>query len=225
MSAGDDLPMTHLSRRNLASGFSSLALLAPFLWMRRSNAAGYAQSSSPEASEQFERAQSLMAAARQQIGITTDYDGRYQALDYPGGDVDRRTGVCVDVIIRAYRDAFDYDLQKHVHEDMKANFAAYPPLWRMTRPDRNIDHRRVPNLETFFRRQRSEIYEDEARAGDMVSMRLPGNLPHIGFLAEAPLASGAPYRLVHNIGRGTREERLTAQADRFLFFRFLPNLA
>ena len=90
----------------------------------------------------------LIVKARQQIGVTTSYDPAYIGLDYPGGDVPRDTGVCIDVIIRAYRDAFGFDFQKKVHEDMAANFAAYPNRWGLTRTDRNIDHRRVPNVET-----------------------------------------------------------------------------
>src|SRR5688572_15365607 len=93
----------------------------------------------------------LVRAARQQIGVTTVYDGGYRTLAYPGGDVPRDRGVCTDVIVRAFRVARSVDLQKQLHEDMRANFGAYPSKrrWGLTRPDTNIDHRRVPNLAVF----------------------------------------------------------------------------
>ena len=97
-------------------------------------------------------ADQLVAAARRQVGVTLTYDAAYSKLDYPGGDVPRERGVCTDVIVRAYRDALDVDLQVLVHEDMRKAFSAYPALWGLKKTDRNIDHRRVPNLQTFFRR-------------------------------------------------------------------------
>ena len=93
----------------------------------------------------------LAAKAREQIGVTTSYDGSYQVIPYPNGDVPKDTGVCTDVVIRALR-AFGLDLQKAVHEDMRANFSRYPNLWGLKGTDRSIDHRRVPNLRTFFTR-------------------------------------------------------------------------
>src|SRR5688572_14592856 len=93
----------------------------------------------------------LLTAAHAQQGVTTRYDGRYVRLAYPGGDVPMDRGVCTDVVIRAYR-ALDIDLQQRVHEDMRAHFAAYPKLWGLRAPDRNIDHRRVPNLARYFER-------------------------------------------------------------------------
>jgi uncharacterized protein YijF (DUF1287 family) len=79
------------------------------------------------------------------------YDPSYFQLDYPNGDVPQDKGVCTDVVIRAYR-KIGIDLQKEVHEDMKSNFSKYPKIWGLTKPDKNIDHRRVPNLMTFFTR-------------------------------------------------------------------------
>jgi uncharacterized protein YijF (DUF1287 family) len=120
----------------------------------------------------------LSKAARQQIGVTRSYDAAYVRLDYPMGDVDRSTGVCTDVIIRAYRDAFDVDLQKLVHEDMKTAFTDYPAIWGLSRPDRNIDHRRVPNLERFFERKGADLplpaSLDGWNPGDLYTMRLGG---------------------------------------------------
>ena len=157
-------------------------------------------------------AEQLITAARTQIGVTINYDGSYRALAYPEGDVPRATGVCTDVIIRAYRDAFGVDLQKAVHEDMARHFAAYPKIWGLSRTDRNIDHRRVPNLETFFARQNAarELPTDLEllEAGDLLTMRLPRNLPHIAIVTGKATRAGMPY-IIHNIGAGTREEPLT----------------
>jgi len=151
--------------------------------------------------------QALLAAARAQIGVTTSYDPAYRHLDYPGGDVPSETGVCTDVVIRAFR-AVGIDLQVLVHEDMRRDWQAYPKLWGLSRPDRNIDHRRVPNLQMFFARHGHSLPRsmDSAkyRPGDIVTWRLPSGAPHIGIVAE-PRDAGRPW-VVHNIGAGTQEE-------------------
>lgn len=155
-------------------------------------------------------AQKLVVAARRQIGVTLTYDPAYSRLDYPGGDVPRERGVCTDVIVRAYRDGLAIDLQVLVHEDMRKAFSAYPALWGLKRTDRNIDHRRVPNLQTFLKRAGAalSVSRDGAdyRPGDIVSQMLPGNLPHIGIVADDRSADGARPLLVHNIGAGARLE-------------------
>ena len=135
----------------------------------------------------------LVAAARKQIGVTTGYDGAYKALDYPNGDIPRATGVCTDVVIRAYRDAFAFDLQQAVHEDMRGHFAAYPAIWGLSRTDRNIDHRRVPNLETFLTRKQALLPDkSEFKAGDLLTFRLPRNLPHIAIVSDKTMPAGHP---------------------------------
>ncbi len=153
-------------------------------------------------------ADDLVAAARAQIGVTTIYDGRYARLDYPGGDVPIERGVCTDVLVRAFR-ATGLDLQVAVHEDMRQAFSAYPRLWGLSAPDRNIDHRRVPNLETWLTRhaQRIAVSSDSLnfRAGDIVSWRLPNGLPHIGLVSDRRSDAGVPL-VIHNIGAGTQEE-------------------
>ncbi|MFY2764505.1 DUF1287 domain-containing protein [Arenimonas sp. MALMAid1274] len=151
----------------------------------------------------------LLEAAHRQVGVTRLYDGAYVRLAYPGGDVPADRGVCTDVVIRALR-ATGLDLQKAVHEDMRANFAAYPRNWGLRRPDRNIDHRRVPNLETWFRRagHALPVTADAAdyRPGDIVSWRLPGGLPHIGVVSDRKVPGADRYLVVHNIGQGARVE-------------------
>jgi len=149
----------------------------------------------------------LVAAARAQVGITLGYDGSYRRLDYPGGDVPIETGVCTDVVVRAFR-ILGVDLQVAVHEDMRAHFARYPQHWGLRQPDRNIDHRRVPNLETWLRRQGAALSASDDPAdyqpGDIVSWRLPGGLPHIGIVSDRRV-DGRPL-ILHNIGRGAQEE-------------------
>ena len=152
----------------------------------------------------------VLAAAHAQVGVTRHYDGRYVRLAYPGGDVPADRGVCTDVVIRAFR-AADLDLQRAVHEDMRAHFGAYPKLWGLSRPDRNIDHRRVPNLETWARRagHALPVGSDPAAylPGDIVSWRLSDGLPHIGVVSDRRAADGSGRPLVvHNIGAGARVE-------------------
>ena len=150
-------------------------------------------------------AHSLIAAAEAQIGVTTIYDGTYRKLAYPGGDVERVRGVCTDVLVRALRDAHGLDLQKAVHEDMKRAFSSYPANWGLTRPDSNIDHRRVPNLRRFFARRGAELApESDFLPGDIVTWMLGPGLPHIGIVSERLSADGSRPLIVHNVGAGTR---------------------
>lgn len=152
----------------------------------------------------------LVAAAEAQIGQTLRYDGSYVKIAYPGGDVPLEYGVCTDVVIRAYRAGLGIDLQKLVHEDMRRNFSAYPARWGLKKPDPNIDHRRVPNLQTFFRRQSAELAisaePGDYRAGDLVTMVLPGNLPHIAIVSEGLNDDRSRPLLIHNIGAGAKKE-------------------
>jgi uncharacterized protein len=154
--------------------------------------------------------QKLVDAARKQIGETTIYDPAYVRLSYPGGDVPRERGVCTDVVIRAYRDAYGIDLQKLVHEDMRDSFADYPKRWSLKKPDRNIDHRRVPNLQTFFRRKGADLGIPDTpegfQMGDLVTMMLPGNLPHIGIVSDQRSPADNRPLSIHNIGGGARED-------------------
>lgn len=152
----------------------------------------------------------VVGAARSQVGVTVHYDPAYVRIGYPQGDVPADRGVCADVIVRAYR-ADGIDLQRLVHEDMAAHFAAYPHLWGLRGPDANIDHRRVPNLEAFFRRRGLALPVTRQAAdyqpGDIVSWRLPNGLAHIGLVSDRVAADGSGRRLMlHNIGAGTQEE-------------------
>lgn len=149
----------------------------------------------------------LVQDARQQINVTKSYDPTYRKIAFPMGDVPLHTGVCTDVVIRAYRHQH-IDLQKLVNQDMKRAWESYPKLWGLKATDTNIDHRRVPNLEKFFQRQgKSLSLTDVAsfKAGDIVTWRLPRNLPHIGIVSDKKTPEGIPL-VIHNIGSGTQEE-------------------
>jgi uncharacterized protein YijF (DUF1287 family) len=153
--------------------------------------------------------QELIRAAVAQTAVQVVYDGSYRRIPYPGGDVPARIGVCTDLIVRAYRKV-GVDLQVRVHEDMRAAFAAYPRLWGLSRPDPSIDHRRVPNLQTYLRRRGAQLpitpHAAEYLPGDLVTWMLPGNLPHIGLVTDRSSPDGRRPLVAHNIGRGPEVE-------------------
>lgn len=166
----------------------------------------------------------LVAAARGQVGQTLTYDPSYQRIPYPGGDVPIARGVCSDVVIRAYRTAFAIDLQRLVHEDMAAHFAAYPRTWGLKRPDSNIDHRRVPNLEVYLRRRGARLPPGSPwKAGDLVTQRLlPGHYPHILIATGRKTALGQEI-IVQNNGGGARLETPQVLAELAGHFRLPPD--
>jgi uncharacterized protein YijF (DUF1287 family) len=144
-----------------------------------------------------------------QVGKTTGYDPSYQNIDYPNGDVPIETGVCSDVIIRGFRKA-GVDLQKEIHEDMKGSFAAYPRKWGLSKPDANIDHRRVPNLRTYFTRKGKSLATtsraEDYLPGDIVTWDLGNGVDHVGVVVNVWSKPTQRYLVVHNIGAGTRME-------------------
>jgi hypothetical protein len=146
-------------------------------------------------------ADSALALTKQKVF----YDPAYKVIDYPNGDVPADRGVCSDVVIRAYR-KLGIDLQKEVHEDMTSNFDKYPKNWGLSHPDKNIDHRRVPNLMTFFTRHGTvqKITEDpnDYLPGDIVCWNLGGGITHIGIVSPKKTTDGLRYLIIHNIGGG-----------------------
>lgn len=161
----------------------------------------------------------LARAAQRQVGVTVLYDPAYRRLDYPGGDVPIDRGVCSDVVVRAFR-TIGIDLQVELHEDMKRNFQRYPRLWGLSRTDRNIDHRRVPNLMTFFeRRGKSLALTERYEPGDVVAWRLPNGLHHIGLVAESRTRHGHPL-VIHNIGQGARSEDVLHAFEKLGHYRW-----
>lgn len=169
--------------------------------------------------------EALVDAAQDRLKQNVTYNGAYIKLDYPGGDVPANTGVCTDVVIRSYRAAYGFDFQKAVHEDMKANFSAYPKNWGLTRTDRNIDHRRVPNLEAYLKRQGASLgisrKPSDFKPGDIVSWRLGGSLPHIGIVSDRKARNGTPL-IIHNVGAGPQEEDVLFAYKINGHFRFIP---
>ena len=180
------------------------------------------------ASAEMTFSQKLVKAALERTKLNVRYDPKYVRLKYPGGDVPADTGVCTDVVIRSYR-ALGFDLQKLVHEDMKRNFRRYPKRWGLKRPDTNIDHRRVLNLEVFFKRhgQSLSITKDAKnyKPGDLVTWNLKdkGSLPHIGIVTDKKSFFTGNPMIVHNIGLGPKLEDILFSYKITGHFRYNPS--
>ena len=168
-------------------------------------------SAAENTSQTLNKTNRFINAALIQTKSAIIYNGTYFKIAYPMGDVPAQYGVCTDVIVRAYRQ-LGIDLQQLVHEDMRNNFALYPAKknWGQTKTDSNIDHRRVPNLQTFFTRHGKKIptsnQANDYQPGDIVTWILPGNLPHIGIVSDKYSADGQRPLIVHNIGAGPKLE-------------------
>ena len=151
----------------------------------------------------------FIEGAVEQSKVTTGYDPSYVKLDYPNGDVPGDTGVCSDVVVRAFRKV-GIDLQKDLHEDMGRAWSEYPKRWGARTTDSNIDHRRVLNLATYFTRQGKTVPVSDNRAdylpGDVVAWQLSDGVEHIGILTNLASESDKHYLVVHNIGSGARIE-------------------
>jgi uncharacterized protein YijF (DUF1287 family) len=188
-----------------------LLILAPVMGLLATARPDVAQSNSISESHRREFLQHLIAAAVERTHHVVRYDPAYVRISYPGGDVPADTGVCTDEIIRSYR-SVGVDLQKEVHEDMVRNFDLYTRRWRwvLSRPDPNIDHRRVPNLMVFFARKGESLplsgRADDYAPGDLVTWDLGGGVPHIGVVVDQKSAKSGRYMIVHNIGQGPRME-------------------
>ncbi len=161
----------------------------------------------PQADRPKSKGELLAEAARTQVGVTVTYDPAYVRLGYPGGDVPADRGVCIDVVVRALR-TLGVDLQVLVHEDMTAAFGSYPKLWGLRRPDRNIDHRRVPNVATYLRRHGKAVAitqnGEDYLPGDIVAWALSGGRSHIGIVANETVRGGGRRKIIHNIGAGAQ---------------------
>lgn len=157
------------------------------------------------------QARRVVEDAVEQTRYTLSYDPSYVKLNYPGGDVPLDRGVCSDVVIRSFRKV-GVDLQKEVHEDMARSFALYPKKWGLARPDPNIDHRRVPNLMTFFERKGKALAvtnnASDYQPGDVVTWDLGGGITHIGVVTNAWSDATGNYLIAHNIGGGVRVENV-----------------
>lgn len=179
----------------------------------------HAQTSPPSFAER------LVKAALERTQHTVRYDPAYVKLDYPNGDVPADTGVCTDEVIRSYR-ALGIDLQKLVHEDMQRAFSSYPQDWNLRSTDKNIDHRRVPNLRTFFKRRGTSLPVTQNAAdylpGDLITCTVAGKLPHIAIVVPAADGSATPW-IVHNIGQGPKHENRLFEFPLTGHYRFHPH--
>lgn len=169
----------------------------------------------------------LVGAAKERTKHDVTYDGSYVRIAYPNGDVPDNKGVCTDVVIRSYRKV-GIDLQVEVHRDMKTHFNLYPKIWGLSKPDPHIDHRRVPNLQVFFKRKGRELpvsdRAEDYRPGDLVTWMLPGNLPHIGMVVDQKTWHRKRYLIVHNIGRGPKLEDALFDFPITGHYRYLPGI-
>lgn len=200
------------------------AVVAAFSLWPVAGAIEPARAQPPPADAEFYLA--LAASAEERTRHAVTYDGAYQRLDYPWGDVADNIGVCTDVVVRAYR-GVGVDLQQLVHLDMKRHFRLYPRVWRTKRPDPNIDHRRVRNLEIFFARHGLSIAATDNpadyRAGDIVSWRFADGRPHMGVVVNRR-QHGVP-QIVHNVGGGTELDDVLFSYDIHGHYRFRPSAA
>lgn len=169
----------------------------------------------------------LSSAAIEQTRHVVIYNGAYRKIPYPMGDVPAHYGVCTDVVIRAYRQ-LNIDLQQKVHEDMQGSFKLYPKLWGLAKPDSNIDHRRVPNLQTFFTRhgQSLPLSTDvrDYQPGDLVTWLLPNNMTHIGIVVDRYAEDGHTPLIVHNIGAGPKLEDVLFAYQLTGHYRYQPDV-
>ncbi len=168
----------------------------------------------------------LSQAAIERTEHFVRYDGSYRKIRYPNGDVSDSVGVCTDVVIRSYR-KLGVDLQKDIHEDIKVNFNKYPKLWGLSKPDTNIDHRRVPNLRTLFKRKGLVLpatdKPNDYVAGDLVTWTVAGNLPHIGIVVDRRSRDGKRPLIVHNIGQGPQMEDMLFEYPITGHYRYYGN--
>lgn len=172
-------------------------------------------------------ANKLSSAAIQLTKHNVVYDPSYFSIPYPNGDVPTEKGVCTDVIIRAYR-GLGIDLQQLVHEDMRVNLSSYPSIWGLSSPDPNIDHRRVPNLMTFFQRQQAELpisnSSKDYLPGDIVAWNLGGATTHLGIVVNQRSKDKRRLLICHNIGAGQVLEDCLFHYPIIGHYRFLPQL-
>lgn len=190
---------------------SSYAVLLAMILTMACGQTASTQSDKPQAptAELSPVVKSVVENALEQTHHTTVYDPAYVKLDYPGGDLPIERGVCADVVVRAFRKG-GIDLQKEVHQDMARNFSVYPKRWGLAKPDTNIDHRRVPNLMTYFSRMKKSlpITRDpkDYGPGDVVAWDLGNGLLHIGMVVDARSKEQGRFYIVHNIGAGAKLE-------------------
>lgn len=184
---------------------------------------------SDNALKSFAFSYNLVDAALERLRHKVRYDGSYRKISYPGGDVPNHIGVCTDLVIRAYR-KLGVDLQEQVHQDIRNNFHQYPSLsaWGLSRPDTNIDHRRVLNLRVFFERHGASLPismdSNDYLPGDMVTWNIKPGLPHIGIVTHSVSKDRTRPLIVHNIGKGPQLEDILFKMQITGHYRYQPGL-
>lgn len=170
----------------------------------------------------------LVHAAIERTYHKVTYDGSYRRIDFPFGDVPDNIGVCTDVVIRAYR-KLDIDLQRRVNDDMSQRFYEYPSYkkWGLLKPDTNIDHRRVPNLRSFFSKNGINLpisnNANDYQSGDIVTWDISSNLPHIGIVTNLVSRDKKRPLIAHNIGKGPELDDILFKLKITGHYRYLPN--
>ncbi len=168
----------------------------------------------------------LALVAEQRASLKIKYDGAYEKIPYPNGDIDKEKGVCTDVIVRSYR-AFGVDLQELIHLDMKGNFIRYPKIWRKLVPDTNIDHRRVPNQMVFFRRKGVALpitdNPTNYKPGEIVVWSFGDGLMHVGIVSTQISNDTKTLLIAHNMGRGPEVSNILFSFPIIGHFRYMPS--
>ena len=168
----------------------------------------------------------IIESAIEQTKVTKGYDPAYVGIEYPNGDVPIETGVCSDVVVRAFRKT-GIDLQKEIHEDMGRAWDEYPKKWGAAGRDSNIDHRRVANLMTFFDRkgktQPVTTDRNQYLPGDIVAWDLGNKVDHIGLVVNVWSEESKGYLIVHNIGAGARMEDVLLNWEIIGHYRYFTN--
>ena len=169
----------------------------------------------------------LVNAALERLSHTVKYDGSYQEIPFPWGDVPDNIGVCTDVVIRSYR-KLGIDLQERVNADMSIGFNHYPNLakWNRIAPDTNIDHRRVLNLRVFFARNgAAKPITNNANdywPGDLVTWDIMPGMPHIGIITQKTSKDKKRPLIVHNMGKGPKLEDILFTMKITGHYRYRP---
>lgn len=199
------------TKRAVCWGFALITFLLFAVACKRNSVSTETARVKPPPVELSPTVNQVIEAGLEQTKYTFYYDPSYTQISYPGGDVPLERGVCTDVIVRAFRKV-GVDLQKEVHEDMKRSFAAYSTKWGLKKPDPNIDHRRVPNLKTYFERKGRALKITDNPAdylpGDIVTWDLGGGYDHIGIVTNLWSDAAQRYLVVHNIGSGAKVENV-----------------
>lgn len=125
---------------------------------------------------------------REYIKTKPKYKSKYYASGYP----DDEYGVCTDVVAFSLRDA-GYDLMDLVYNHVNDN----KDLYNMDIVDKNIDFRRVVNLDVYFKNTAIVLTTDinkisEWQGGDIVVFK-----KHIGIVSDKRNKNGVPFVIHH----------------------------